>query len=530
MIESLKSFLYLFDLIGKSPQLLIFNNYRNISILSSLISLIIILISIAFSIYSILEYLKYINPNITYSKDNDGETNRNIYKRDFLLMFQLIDTTSYETLDNSIGYYVAEYIIVYNNGTNIYTPLDIETCEIGKNMDKKYQNFVNDKSTYGRKIEEFKCISSKFENISLFYDPNVGFSAINLYIIFQNNTNYTPEKIQSLLIAENNIINHFNKTDPINKGYMFQLTSAYSSMEYTKVNFNFQYLKYESDEGFFFQESRILYGMSFSDITSYRNKQNNKYLTKNFEEIKNSMIGTIEFGINKSNFDNYKRSYQKLQSLLAEITSVINLLFEVGRQISNILGGKKMSLRIIEYLVNKDTLHIKKNTNKIMLIKNKRNESSIGKVKSEIFDNSNNLDNTTKSNKIKLSENNNKISENNNIDKKNDKNKFLKEINFYHILKSFLCFKDKKSQFINFCYNIITKDMSIERILERFYNLEKINYYLSNEEKRKLKHIKNKKFLEIDKKIDEINDEIVKEEKSENKNLIPNLNFNKEIK
>ena len=154
MIESLKSFLYLFDLIGKSPQLLIFNNYRNISILSSLISLIIILISIAFSIYSILEYLKYINPNITYSKDNDGETNRNIYKRDFLLMFQLIDTTSYETLDNSIGYYVAEYIIVYNNGTNIYTPLDIETCEIGKNIDKKYQNFVNDKSNYGRKIDE----------------------------------------------------------------------------------------------------------------------------------------------------------------------------------------------------------------------------------------------------------------------------------------------------------------------------------------------------------------------------------------
>jgi len=53
------------------------------------------------------------------------------------------------------------------------------------------------------------------------------------------------------------------------------------------------------------------------------------------------MIGTIEFGINKSNFDNYKRSYQRLQSLLAEIISVINLLFEVGRQISNILGGKK---------------------------------------------------------------------------------------------------------------------------------------------------------------------------------------------
>ena len=312
MIESLKSFIYLFDLIGKTPQLLIFNSYRNKSILSSFISLIIMLVSIGFSIYAILEYLKYKNPNIAYSKDNDGETNRIILKRDFLLMFQLIDTTSLKTLDNSIGYYVAEYIILYNDGTSSYTPLDIETCEIGKNIDKKYENFVNDNSNYGRKINEFKCISSKFDNISLFYDPKIGFSAINLYIVYQNNTIYTPEKIQSLLITENNIINHFNRKDPINRGYMFQLTSAYSSLEYTKVNYNFQYLKYESDEGFIFQDSRILYGMSFSDITSYRNKQNKKDLTKNFEEIKDSMIGTIEFGINKSNFDNYRRNYQKL--------------------------------------------------------------------------------------------------------------------------------------------------------------------------------------------------------------------------
>ena len=148
MIENIKSIKHLFDLIGKSPQLLIFQSNRYKSILSSLFSLIIILISIAFSIYSLLEYLKYMNPNTTFLKDNDEETNRNIYKRDFLLMFQLIDTTLLKTLDNSVGYYVAEYVAVYNNGTRIYIPLDIETCEIGKNIDKKYQYFVNDKSNY----------------------------------------------------------------------------------------------------------------------------------------------------------------------------------------------------------------------------------------------------------------------------------------------------------------------------------------------------------------------------------------------
>ena len=120
-------------------------------------------------------------------------------------MFQLFDTTSLKTLNNSIAYYRAKFITVYNDGTSIFTPLDIETCEIGKNVDRKYQNFANDKSNYGRKIDEFKYISSKFENLSLFFYPKVGYSVINLYIIFQNNTIYTPERIQSFELLKKNI-------------------------------------------------------------------------------------------------------------------------------------------------------------------------------------------------------------------------------------------------------------------------------------------------------------------------------------
>ena len=249
-----------------------------------------------------------------------------------------------------------------------------------------------------------------------------------------------------------------------------------------------------------------LYGMSFSDINSYRYKQNNLEIAKNFEEFKDSMIGIIGFGINKSNFDNYKRSYQKLQSLLAEIMSVINLLLEIGRQMSNILCNKKMSLKIIEYLINKNSLHSKKIINKIKLNNNKSNESSIRKVESEIFSNSNkNLENSISNKKVKMELNNNKISKNNDFDKKSDKIKIFKKINYLHILKSFLCFKDKKSQFINYCDNIIRQDISVERMLEKFYNIEKLYYYLSNKDKRKIKYIKNKKCLEIDKKISEIN-------------------------
>ena len=56
MPNKYKSFLYTLDLIGPSPQILIFNEKRYKSILSSLVSILIILLSILFALYSFIEY------------------------------------------------------------------------------------------------------------------------------------------------------------------------------------------------------------------------------------------------------------------------------------------------------------------------------------------------------------------------------------------------------------------------------------------------------------------------------------------
>ena len=94
---------------------------------------------------------------------------------------------------------------------------------------------------------------------------------------------------------------------------------------------------------------------------------------------------------------------------------------------------------------------------------------------------------------------------------KNDKknysnisNNVLESINYYHILKSYLCFNDKRTKLINISHNIIIEDMSVERILKKFYKLENIYHYFSNEEKEKYSITKNKRFKEINKYIYEI--------------------------
>ena len=51
--------------------------------------------------------------------------------------------------------------------------------------------------------------------------------------------------------------------------------------------------------------------------------------------------------------------------------------------------------------------------------------------------------------------------------------KTLKSLHVFDILKSYLC-NSNKDKLISLCHDIITKDMSVEIIKERFYNLLRI--------------------------------------------------------
>ena len=534
MFKKCKSFLYVFDLIGESPQLYIFNNRRYKSIFTSFISFIIILFSFTFTVISFAVYLEYENPIISYSKGSDEYTKRAINIKDTFLMFQLIDSTTIKRINSSIAYYDAEYQILYENGSSERESLDIEICELGKNIDSKFEEFINDKSNFDRKVNEFYCIGSKNRNLSLFYHPNIGYSFINLAIIFKNNSEYIPEKIQALIVSENNLINHKSKDNPIRKSYSYQITSGFNSLEFTSINYNFQYIKYESDDGFFFKNNKNFSGIAFSDSNFYRNFRDDYDFEKNLKNKDFSKIGNIAIALNKSSFDYYKRNYQRIQSLLAEVMSMISLVFEIGRQISVILFNKKMTKEIIRSILNKDKNYISEEQNhkknKLSNIQDK-NKSSIRNLNSELFDKTNSSDILNKS---KEKNYNNKLNESNNnnlykvekIKKINLNNRILKKLNYYHILKSFFCFKDNKTKLINLCQKIITEDMCIERILERFYNLEKIYHFLSHKEKEKYN---NNKFKEILKYISKINDETKNEicfNKEDSKNNLGSMKHN----
>ena len=520
MIDNCKSFIFKFDLIGVTPQLLIFNNKRYKSLLSAIISFIIIILSISLSLFSLIQYLKYESPIIGYFKDNDEKTNRNFLIKDLILLFELVDAVdglSFNSINNSIAYYQAYYGIVYNNGTLINNPLNIEKCELGKNIDLSYKDLADEKYTYGRKLEEFYCINYGNENLSLFYSPNFGFSYLTLEIIFKNNSIYKPENLQSLIISENNIIDHYNKSNPIRKSFIYQFTSTYSSLELTKMQYNLQYIKYDSDEGLFFKQSKFLKGISFLDMSFNRNNNNGDYdFNKQLKESNITKIGIIEIQINKSNFDNYKRTYKKLQSLLAEVMRVVSLLFEIGRQISKILSYKNMNKDIYEKLFfNKNQNKRIPYNNNINLKFSKKEEKKVSTERTKSIS----TDSLEKNNEIKLNNLNDNENNNNLIMEKinniEDKDIKLKQIKYYHIIKSFFCFKDEKTKLINYCNNLINQDMCIERILERIYNLENINSRFSYEQKNNINMLRTKRYKNKNKSNYKINN-LIKRENDDN--------------
>ena len=245
-------------------------------------------------------------------------------------------------------------------------------------------------------------------------------------------------------------------------------------------------------------------------MTFSKNIKNNSNLQKNFINSNSSTIGKIIIEINQSHFDNYKRIYSRFQSLLAEIMSVINLLFEVGSKIVTFLCQKKMSKDIMRNLLNENKIHkkneISNNTERLnkSFELNKLVSSQTNIAMKETINKNNNTHQIVKSpdNQLNLSINYLKKNKSTSI----SINDVFKKLNYISIFKSYFCFKDKKAKLINLCHNFIIEDISVEKILKRLYNLE--NYCKCNINDEKYNNFKQVKFKKINKYISDINNQI----------------------
>ena len=490
------------DFIGFVPQFRIIDESRYKSIFSSLLSIIIILFAIAFVSYSFMDYVHQI-PKVEYYKNNDYETNKTFTISNSLFMFNyffycITNDSKKPTLQlhsHEVGYDIYEY-----------EKIEFEPCELGKNIDLKYKDAIERyNSTEIDKINEYFCLNFTDKEFTLYNNPNLP-SEYERYFSLQVDTDCENYYIIFNLITENDFIDHNKKDNPFIPHYK---KNEFVLMDEKKINliYNYQYIKYESDNGFIFPDKKITNGIGSSISNSFN--------TKNVDY---ESIIYLEFKLNSANYDYYKRTFTKFQSFLAESVSLINLLITISKIISEFLLYKKMHKDIIRYIMTSEKI---KNNNRI-IIKIPR-EKQFNKIIEMNY-------NTEKSNSKQIIEENNNIEMSKNNDDLNTSNKqndsdiekadekiikVMKNLKLYNIIKSFFCCKDNKLILINLCNNIVEKDICVERILKRLYLIENEFNILMNEE-----------FYQIYNIIDSI-----KNETNEKKiNLKKTVNKNNEIK
>ena len=302
------------------------------------------------------------------------------------------------------------------------------------------------------------------------------------------------------IITENDIMNSNDKNNPI-VPYYYYFEKVFVNNDIIFINYNYQYIKFDSDEGIFFQNYKTHNAIGFSDL---------EYDVQNYDL--DFLLINFTFNINKFNYELYMRKYQKLQSLLADIMSIINLSVTIGKSISHILLNKVMVRDILINIIDNNYNKKKNMTSNDYNIKKKLNNSDI-KEKNKF-----NLEKTNIKSGVSDIEKINKSNINNlNLSrhKTNTKIRALKSINCFQFIKSLFCYEDIKSKLINICFNLIYDQMCIDNILKRIFILEKHCKSLSNfnmfaSEYKKIKYLISKIDKEEDKKI---KDKIKKEKK-----------------
>ena len=279
-----------------------------------------------------------------------------------------------------------------------------------------------------------------------------------------------------MIINGNDIIEHDKKNYPISDNYFTMSYTSFSTFKFTLTNYYFQFIKYESDEGLFFPSFKSHNAKAFSHMTNM--------FTNYFYEGKPSHIGTVIIQISKVNFDSYKRSYSRLQTLLAEVMSVISLLFSIGEILTKILLKRKMSRDIVNFLISKNLMYEINSDNeeinnnqKYQNIEDSEIELTHRKKNSETVAIKNENQKKEKEAKIdskKMKKNNFlanavdfKTEPNINQDKIDEINysETVKRLNYYDVLLSYLCCKNDNSKIIKFCGELIDEDLCLENIL-----------------------------------------------------------------
>lgn len=454
------------DLISEKPYLFFkkHRRYNNIfGVIATTISFLLISIN---GLICIINFLRRDELTIITSTENQ-EFNPKMNLNDKIFFYALTESSG-RPIDPRLVEVIPTLWLNDNEKTSVEYLIE-NYCSIDKNYPQdKFKKLLN------FDISNYKCLSrANGEDINLenTFEPPKN-SYLNIYIARcknrteNNNSCFSDEvideKIQNLNIffnffAETIGLDHHNNDNPLISSYVTEQIAIADDFKYVNY-YQWKHIIYETDERFLFPRrvKKTDVGLDFS-------KKTHLIYAKTKEFFYPNTLSNFQFSINSSFADKYQRSYQKFQTVIANIGGISNLVLIIMKCITNFVNEGFIFLQLTEGIIAYGNRMMSKPQTSTNIILNLSGLSSQQKLNSISINNS----------LFSLNLNNQNITQQKGkrIEKKL-KMSYLDSILLYRFCKA-----SKKGKNFDLCINLVQRALNVQNIITTTINS---NYIFKN--------------------------------------------------
>jgi hypothetical protein len=351
-----------FDQASVSPGLFIRGKKRFITKFGTAMTILGYLTILGLSFYFLLTFFMNKSLNVlNYTEHAQINVTMNLTYTPF--MFRLIDQRN-----NLIDWRVASIIpaaITRNISGAFVNQLETEPCEFNVTVSDYYKNYLKDIN-----ISTLSCFNPNL-NLTMFRVDQTEVY-YNIYVVecvnsTDNNNGCYPKDYIKRTISEtimfmnyyfpSDNINHLNQENPVTSFYVTEDKRLSYDFLYTFIYY-FTKVDYESDVGPVFEDIRRDEGFT-KDLTA------STFVT-NLQGFKTSFEGTFaifQFRLINNYSNKYIRSYEKFQSVIANIGGAANSIMVLVCIVTSFITEKMFHVSLSKYVVSFDAEEDQKKIN-----------------------------------------------------------------------------------------------------------------------------------------------------------------------
>jgi hypothetical protein len=449
------------DILSIKPSLYIKSQTRYKSHYGAFLTVLCSLAILTLALFFMINFINKTDLNVIWYKES-ANFSPFIDLNQKILMFRFRDI-NLNKIDPRIASIQATYWSFHSTGNYTTYYLDLEPCSTDKHF-PDYPELINFNAS------TFQCIKqSENNNFTLWSNPASKTRAFfNIYLVSCKNTTdrdtcYSQDIIDSKLKSTNmffdyymsmHAIDHYDPEAP--------LKDAIHSTTY-KITYDFFFTYYEyyknivytSDDGKVFENKKTYNGFEYDEINTY----NVISLRESTKTIIDGSFTIFQIMINDRYSDSYRRTYPKLQSIIANIAGVLEVIWFVGRLTIELITPAMMYLDIAHDFADLTPNHRPRPTEK--------SSSDLGAI--------------TTYNLTKL-----QSLPNENIRPRRVQKAVKKNLSLIDSIIPKFVNKSSNRQLADRCKELVTKLMSIEYIINNMNQFKRLKQILLNKDPLKL--------------------------------------------